>query len=306
MDVIIPTTGNRLTSLENCVKSLKSQTQPVNITIVLAKYRTKNLKEIKNLCRRNSAKLLYEPKKEVKGSHRAVACNYGLQKTKSEFVGFVDDDVTVPPIWAESSLKYFKSSEVAGVTSGCKPNFSPFHKVQTFGSGSHALSFTKTTEIESVQGYNSIYRRSVIKAVGYFNERIGGCEDWELNYRIRSAGYKLLGIPEEPVEHRQNYTWKSFIKQMFGYGWSRARLFKVRKILTLKHAIPSTGLILIPLTFFFSNYLSGLFTGAYLAGLCYLSLNVGVSNLKEFFKTFLTFILMHISWALGYIKGLIY
>src|SRR5208282_294827 len=127
--------------------------------------------------------------------------------------------------------------------SGCTPSTSPFHKVQTIGSDAHSSTFTAPIPVESIPGYNSIYLRQALDLVGGFNEQIGGCEDWELNYRLRKAGWTLLGIPENPVDHRHTYTYRSFIKQMFGYGWSRSRLFRVRHIFTPQHALPTAGLI---------------------------------------------------------------
>ena len=81
--------------------------------------------------------------------------------------------------------------------------------------------------IDSAPGYNGVYLRAAIDAVGGFNEKIGGCEDWELNKRIRKAGYRILGVPECPVNHKERGRAVDFAKQMFGYGWSRSRLLKV-------------------------------------------------------------------------------
>ena len=300
MNVIIPTTGKRQTQLLECINSLKSQTFEVKITVVLGTSSTYIKHQIEKLCTENNCQLLFEPYTKLCGSHRAVACNHGLKHTQSDIVAFVDDDVSVPPTWAETSIKYFKNS-VAGVTSGCKPYTSPFHLVQKIGSDAHSKQFTKITTIKSIPGYNSIYRRQVLNLVGNFNTHIGGCEDWELNYRIRKSGWKLLGIPETPVEHRHSYTWKSFIKQMFGYGWSRSRLMRTCHVFTFKHSFPSLALLsflpllLFPPALFFILIL-------YLIFLSILSIYV---NPKRPFNTLLTFIIMYLSWSLGYLKGLI-
>jgi len=303
MDVIIPTTGKRLNQLKECINTLKVQTLEVNIIVVLGTKFSSIKSVIKKICEENNCTLLHEPYKKLSGSHRAVACNYGLKNTSAEFVAFVDDDVSVPPTWAETTIKYFKDQNVAGVTSGCRPYSSPFHLVQTIGSDSHSRHFTETTPVESLPGYNSIYRRKVLELVGGFSEDIGGCEDWELNYRIRKVGWKLCGIPETPVEHRHSYTWRSFVRQMFGYGWSRSRLLRKKHIFTLKHALPTIYFLSLPL-FVLNKDL--LFTvGVYIAFLSFLTLYVGARSIEGFFKIILTFIVMHISWGLGYLKGLI-
>lgn len=303
MDVIIPTTGNRLVQLEECVKSLTRQTFQVNIVVVFGTKKVFILQKVKELCEKYECTLLREPRKKVRGSHRAIACNYGLNSTYSSLVAFVDDDVSVLPTWAETAIPYFKDSNIAGVTTGCRPYSSPFHRVQTIGSASHSKSFAELTKVQSLPGYNSIYRRKALNLVGGFSENIGGCEDWELNYRLRKVGWKLYGIPEAPVEHRHNYTWQSFIKQMFGYGWSRSRLLRKKHIFTLQHALPTIGL----LTILFLNFEVLTFTiGTYISMLMFFTLYIRARNLKTFFQTVITFIVMHLSWALGYLKGLIF
>lgn len=305
MNVIIPTTGKRLVLLEECIKSLGKQSQKVKITVVLGTIQPALIDTVKKLCTRNKSKLLIESYKDIRGSKRAVACNYGIENTKSEFIGFVDDDVTVPETWAETLLKHFENPKVAGVTSGCNPDDSVFHKVQQIGSDSHSKNFKEVIEIQSVPGYNSIYRRSAINAVGNFSEEIGGCEDWELNYRLRGVGWILLGIPKVSVEHRHTYTQQSFIKQMIGYGWSRSRLLRKKRIFTPIHALPTIGMFVLPILLFL-NYEYLIFALSFcIIGLSFLTLHVGVSGIKDFFNIFITFIMMYVSWGYGYLKGLI-
>lgn len=305
MDVIIPTTGNRLTQLEECIKSLIRQTFEVNIVVVLGTRKFRITKKVEELCEKYKCTLLHEPWKPIKGSHRAIACNHGLDNSHSDLVAFVDDDVSVPPTWVETSLIHFEDNDVAGVTTGCRQYNSHFHLVQTIGSDAHSKSFVELTQVQSLPGYNSIYRRKALDLVGGFSENIGGCEDWELNYRLRKAGWKLYGIPEAPVEHRHRYTWRSFIKQMFGYGWSRSRLLRKKHIITFQHALPTIGLFVLPLLFLNFEVLS--FTiGTYISALMFLTLYIGAQNLKIFFQTVFTFIVMHFSWAVGYLKGLVW
>ena len=304
MDVIIPTTGKRPKQLLECLQSLSKQTQPINVIIVFSKI-IKNDDVMQYLYNMKNCSILYEPYKKAKGSHRAIACNNGLCLSQSEYVAFLDDDVTVPPTWAQSALKYFKNSEVAGVTSGSVPSTTPYHLVQTIGSDAHSKSFTKLTEVESIPGFNSVYRKQALLQVGFFNEEIGGCEDWELNYRLRKAGWKLYGIPETSVEHRHTYTLRSFIKQMFGYGWSRSRLFRIKHIFTIQHAIPTVGLLIMT-TLLFTTFpiLFGLII-VYLLFLGFLTFKTKSSNFKLYVQTYFIFLTMHLSWALGYLKGLI-
>jgi cellulose synthase/poly-beta-1,6-N-acetylglucosamine synthase-like glycosyltransferase len=305
LDVIIPTTGKRTDELFNAILSLNQQTIPVNIIIILGTKNQITITQIKSICTLHNCTLLFEPLSSLKGSKRALACNIGLYHSTQEFVAFIDDDVVVPPTWAETSIKHLKFPHIAGVTSGCKSNLSPFHLVQHTGSDSHSKNFNEPTPILSTPGYNSVYRRSSIIKVGPFNEKIGGCEDWELNYRLRKSGFLLLGIPEKPVIHRHNYTLKSFTKQMFGYGWSRSRLLKVTHIFTPKHSFPSLFLISLPFIFLLGNVpLILFFLGLPVAGFILLTTMAEPITKTDFLKTFSLFFVMYSAWSLGYLKGL--
>jgi len=160
-----------------------------------------------------------------------------------------------------------------------------------------------------------------LEDVGGFNEEIGGCEDWELNWRLRKARLKLLGIPEVPVEHRQNCSVKSFAKEMFGYGWSRARLLKKTHIFTPFHALPSLALLFLialgilypPTTFSFATsflvvpqswFEKAIEMYLFLIGLFSFVLISKEFTFKLWLQTIGAFIIQHLSWAIGYLKGL--
>lgn len=323
LDIIIPT-KNSEQSLEECLTSLREQTISINIIIVDAN----STDRTRLIAEKYKCKILSEPPSNTKGSRRAVACNYGLKYSNSEYVAFLDSDVVVPPTWAQDLLQHFNSPFIAGVTSGCvwKKKDKDFsyacHLVSQIGS-THARNFSEVKEIKSLPGYNAIYCRSALDDVGHFDESIGGCEDRELNIRLQQYMWKLLGIPQSPVEHRQNYTLHSWAKQMYGYAWSRARLLKVKKIFSPLHALPSLTLLLLiilgllfpPLQItFFQSLLTLTFLPVFekiveiylflvvLWSFVLISQNFTV---KLWFQTITAFIIQHLSWSVGYIKGLL-
>lgn len=306
VDVIVPTLGKRHTQLKECLNGLAKQTVPVNVILVLPskKSTTWNMTRFKQMFGENLT-VLFEPRKNLRGSHRAVACNYGLRFASGKYVGFLDDDVSVPVDWVESSLKYF-AENVAGVSSGAKVGCSAFHLVQSFGSDGHAKEFDAVTEVSSVPGYNSIYLRSAVLAVGGFNEGIGGCEDWELNYRLRGAGWKLLGVPAASVDHRHGYSFGSFSRQMVDYGWSRARLLRVCSIFTVEHSLPLAGVLGLLVLSIVSLGALLVVLGLYFAGLVLLVFAVKPCGFRGFCRVFAAFVVMHVSWAWGYFVGLVF
>lgn len=292
MDIIIPT-KNSDRHLEDCLACLNVQTIHVNVIIVDA-HSTDRTREI---ARAWDATILDEPPSTVKGSRRAVACNEGLRHSKAEFVGFIDDDTRVPPSWAEDLTDYLsKNSHVAGVTSGnnSKPETLIGKAIlATMRLGStHARRFETPSKIDSLPGYNAIYRRSLIPM---FREDMGGAEDWELNKRIRDKGHELHGVPFSPVIHLERQDVASFSYQIYGYAWSRARQQKITGDIDLIYALPSI-MFLVALLLLPAIYIVG--------GILFFILAV---ILDEENGTVLAYLYMPAiftgAWARGYIMG---
>lgn len=325
IDVIIPTL-NCADDLRVCLRSLKKQTIPINIIVVDGNSIDKTVK----VAKRYGATVLFEPKNLPKpvNNRLGLAKNIGLDHSTTEFVGFLDSDVIVPETWAEDMIEklsfYFKAG---AITSGCVQEYSneeelAMLKVMQIGSNSHARTFKKATLIDSVQAYNSVYRRKAIDEVGGFDERLQGCEDWELNNRIRKAGWYFVGIPKSPVHHKPRSSQKKFLKEIFGYAWSRGHLLRKKHIFTPIHAVPSVTLVLWLLSLFlFGDLVFILLFGFYWFAVGMLSLKLIIDeqiilmiagknpSIKQRMKnwSYITgeFIMFHLTWAIGYVKGLV-
>lgn len=296
LQIIIPT-KNSEEHLEDCLAALSNQ-EIKGITIVDA-HSTDKTREI---AEKYGCEVLDEPKSSGKGSKRAVACNHGIRNTESELVGLLDSDVIVPETWVTDLIRPFNQWVVGGITSGCLPNNDTslsraITRILAFGSKDHAVNFKGYNYVDSLPGYNSVYPREILESVGGFSEDIGGCEDWELNYRIRKAGWSLLGIPDSPVEHRERRTLKGWWKQMYGYGWSRGRLLTKKSVFTPKHALPSLLVVIFLMLLAWQPLITSFLILVMMTG-------VFISDLVEFKEpiVFTTFLL---SWAIGYVVGLL-
>ncbi len=301
IDVIIPTKNSEST-LDECLQALSGE--PVNVFIVDA-YSTDDTVKI---AEKYGVNIILEPPSSGPGSKRAVACNEGLKYSTSEIVGFIDSDTIVPSGWATGLSCYLTMSKnVGAVSSGCLPNedtnlSKAFGKLITFGS-THGRNFERLAVIESAPGYNGMYLRAAIDEAGGFNEDIGGCEDWELNKRIRENFYLIMGVPKYPVNHKERGCIEDFSKQMYGYGWSRSRLWKVTGHFTFLHALPSILLCLVALWWPFGSMLVVLSVAVNKI------LQVTLAKTSNKMPSKLVFLgalgVMGLSWAFGYLKGLI-
>ena len=81
-------------------------------------------------------------------------------------------------------------------------------------------------EGEAESAYLGVMRRSVLEEVGLFDESIRRGEDWELNLRIRSAGYRVWFDPTLSVTYWPRESWPALARQFFATGTWRAELVR--------------------------------------------------------------------------------
>lgn len=189
-----------------------------------------------------------------------------------------------------------------------------------FGFGGPAY-HSGAPEGEAESAYLGIFRREVFEKVGYYNEDMWRAQDWELCLRIRKAGFKVWFDPELRVGYYPRETYKALISQSFASGTWRgeiARRFPEGK--SLRHDLPPVLLLgigagvlstiakpLLPETT--PALLRGLMTLSQIAPVGYMTLCTAAGlaskaeTLKEKFLTALSFPMIHLPWAAGYIKG---
>ena len=69
-------------------------------------------------------------------------------------------------------------------------------------------------------------RRSVLNEVGLFDETIRRGEDWELNLRIRAAGYRVWFDPTLAVTYWPRESWVRLARQFHATGTWRGELVR--------------------------------------------------------------------------------
>lgn len=83
-----------------------------------------------------------------------------------------------------------------------------------------------TVEGEAESAYLGVLRRSVLEEVGGFDESIRRGEDWELNLRIRRAGYRVWFDPDLSVTYWPRESWSRLGRQFVATGRWRGELVR--------------------------------------------------------------------------------
>jgi succinoglycan biosynthesis protein ExoA len=83
-----------------------------------------------------------------------------------------------------------------------------------------------THESEAESAYLGVMRRAVLDEVGMFDESIRRGEDWELNLRIRRAGYRVWFDPKLSVTYWPRESWLRLARQFRATGAWRGELVR--------------------------------------------------------------------------------
>lgn len=146
----------------------------------------------------------------------AAACNAGVNESQAEYIILLNTDTKPFPEWIESLVGAMDqaSPDVACLASKMIQMNQPeliddAGDILTWrgcafkrGHGQPINNFQKMEEVFAPCAGAALYRRSVINAIGGFDETFFAyLEDLDLGLRIRLAGYRCLFIPSAQVLH---------------------------------------------------------------------------------------------------------
>jgi len=157
-----------------------------------------------------------------------------------------------------------------------------------------------------------MYPKFVFEKIGYFDENLIRNQDDDFNYRVTNAGGKIYYNNDISLKYYVRGNYNSLWKQFFQYGYWKVYVNKKHKaVTTLRQLIPPLFIVYLFLLFFtpfFSTFTAGIFG---LPFITYILMAIYFSNKvskedKEigFLDILLTFPILHISYGLGYLKGI--
>ncbi|MCL2073421.1 MAG: glycosyltransferase family 2 protein [Marinilabiliaceae bacterium] len=180
------------------------------------------------------------------------------------------------------------------------------------GNSYFRIGIDKIKEVDTVPF--GCFRREVFDKIGLFDEDLIRNQDDEFNGRMINNGMKILLIPKVVVKYFARNSFSNLYKMYFQYGlFKPLSVKKLGKIPTIRQLIPLLfvlflfGGALISLFFKPIIYLYGIGLFLYSSLLLLISIKQALSK-KMFamtFPLFFSFFILHFSYGLGYIKGLI-
>lgn len=184
-------------------------------------------------------------------------------------------------------------------------------KVGLGGGGFH-LADTPAGPADTV--FLGVFRREALQAIGGFDETLHRAQDWELNYRLRKAGYTVWFSPELRVVYRPRDSYPALARQFYRTGqWRRVVIDRHPDTLSLRYLAPPVavtgvaagligglaGLVLRnrPLTALF------LIPGLYFAFVSAATVTMKGLSPAARLRLPLVLIIMHFAWGAGFLRG---
>lgn len=193
--------------------------------------------------------------------------NHGAREAQSEFVAFLDDDVTVCSDWVDRILAPFEDPQV-GLVSGpglVPPDAGRFAHLAGTALSSRAAGYVSerylSKQVDPINirwsqiiGCNMVYRKTVWSEVNGFPPRFWPGEEMIASWRVQELGYKLVFQPTAWVHHYPRASFKRFWRQIYGYGATRIRLNREGVEMEYATLVPGIWVLTLAASLFISGF----------------------------------------------------
>lgn len=255
-----------------------------------------------------------------------VALNLAISAARHPTIVRVDAHSELAPGYTRRALATLARSRAANVGGVMRADGrTPFQRAVAIaynspiglGGGAYHVG---APEGPAESAYLGVMRREVLTQVGMFDETIRRGEDWELNLRIRRAGYRVWFDPELAVTYWPRESWARLARQFVATGTWRGELVRrFGRLNSLRFFAPPALLAAVVASVVLGVLQAvGVVSGAtslilsvihlplalYAIGIVGFSAVAGRS-LRERGWLLIVLPTMHIAWGSGFIRGLV-
>ncbi len=176
--------------IAECLKHIESEMQAGDEIIVVDNGSTDATHDI--VAAHPRARLIEHPKVTIAGLR-----NRGAEASKGDVLAFIDSDCLLKPGWRAGVDKELSSDSVQVTGSTCDLPLQPTWVEQAW-----APAIVKSSrEVGYINSANLVIRRDAFVAVNGFNESLKTDEDYDIAFRMRRNGAKVIESPEIRAIH---------------------------------------------------------------------------------------------------------
>ncbi|RDI90838.1 succinoglycan biosynthesis protein ExoA [Thermosipho africanus Ob7] len=311
--IVIPT-RNEEKHIEKCINSILENDYPKKEIIVVDGMSSDRTREI--LKGYKDIKIIDNPEKIT-----PIALNIGIKNATGDYIMIAGAHSTYSKNYISECIKRLDEGkcEIAGGKVITRPGSDTKKAIaiskvlsHPFGIGGARYRINPQKEMYVDTVAYGIYKREVFEKVGTFNPNLVRNQDIEMNLRIKNAGMRILLVPNAESYYYARDNFKSLFKNNFQNGlWVILSTKYAKKAFSLRHLVP-LFFVLFLLSILFVYKISFLKSVYFSILALYLFLNIFFSlkialkekSLKIFFYSFISFLVLHISYGLGSLVGI--
>jgi GT2 family glycosyltransferase len=174
----------------------------------------------------------------------AAAANVGIAEAVGEIMCFLSAHGVPDPDYVPTSVRLLQETGAVGVGGrylhvGTEPRSKAIGLAMAspFGMASPHRSSDRRVEVDTIS--HPTFRRQALVDVGGYDETLLRNEDYELNYRLRAAGGRLVFCPEISSVYRPRGSLATLRRQFFDYGRWKATVMRRHPTATRpRHLVP--------------------------------------------------------------------
>ena len=315
ISIIIPV-RNEEQRIEGTLNSIISSNFPldqIEVLIVDGNSEDSTLKIIKSYENKILIKIIHNKLKFVSSSF-----NLALNKSRGEIIFRIDGHCEIEPDFLSRCIKLLnkKNIDIAGgcietVSHGLIGNVIAVAQSSFFGVGGVRFRNSKSNKGSYVNTLAfGAHKREIFSEIGGYDEDMICNQDDDFNFRAIQAGKKIWLDPQIKTKYFSRTSYIKLFKQYFYYGYYKVRgIQKRRQIISIRHIVPSIYIISLIITIIGGHIFSNIWL-SYSILVIYLFTNICASlfaskRIFDFPMLFISFWILHISYGLGFIWGLI-
>ena len=215
---IIVATLNSERTIDECLKAIFELNYPKDFLEIIVVDGCSKDATVK-IAQKYPVKVISEP------LNAPAAYNYALKMVSNDVLGFIDADAKVEKEWLNKLVTYLDDPQVAGVSGGIETWNTENAWARSIGYDLKNRYARLKKYVVRVATMNLLLKKSVIEAVGGFDENLPSQYDTDLGFRITSRGYKILFEPNAKCYHFNRSTVSGYFRQQLQYGKNTTKLY---------------------------------------------------------------------------------